>query len=86
MSGNGDEKKVNATIHNFRNEWKYKVGAKCNASGKWQIEATAHSNELVLFVETFVQLLKDTHSHMKKEGFPPVEVKNFVPKEKKGGN
>jgi len=75
-----EEKSVNATIHNFKNEWKYKLGAKANASGRWQIEASAHSNTLDLFVEEFVALLEDSSKLMKARGFPPVDVKEYKQK------
>ena len=79
-----EEQKVNATLHNFINEWKYKVGAKRKADGTWQVEGRAQSNALDLLPETFVKsLLKTTGECMNNEGFPTVKPKVYKKEEVK---
>ena len=79
-----EEQKINATVHNFKNEWKYKVGGKQKATtGEFQLEAKAQSDTVDLLPQTFVNLLKDTIGCMEENGFRTVPPKGYKPKEDK---
>lgn len=78
-----DEQKVGGTIHNYRNDYKYKFGAKQNATSRWQLEFVIRSDEKDLIIEEAVSLLKDFNNMMKKEGFFPVVPKVYKEDTKK---
>jgi len=79
----GDGQKFGGEVHNFWNEYKIKFESHQNASGRWQLGLKTQSNDDNLAVQLHITHLKNYYNGMKEAGFLPVEVKTFIPKEKK---
>jgi len=77
----GSEQKIGGEVHNYRNEYKIKYGAKENARGEYQKEFTMRTDDdSDLSVQTFIRKLKLYQDGMVDAGFKSVKPKEFTSK------